>query len=476
MQSMMRYAWILALILCAGISEGQTFIGNYNGDNTIGQVGNNPAFSLTDDRAQINVVSVGANGGGNYLLFNRSALGFLKSGSIVQGTDYIRNPNAATRTMWMGLEVQGPGASVVYKKKYAFAFTTGIRYLVNSDGLDNNLFMHLGANSSLYGRVQDTLQVNNFSFTSQVFKEYNFSFAADVFHTEDQHLNVGVTAKLLAGAGALGLGIPQATFNTADNDGNAYNLTGRATIAFTPYANKFVLTNSPLNALHNATNNMGLGINVGAVYYIHVNNTFTRKKNYQARLALSVTDIGHINYSASSTSGTYAASNQTLWYRNITNNPQETFGNRIFNEYLADSVVKGISAMSRFKVSLPTALRLNADVNVSREVFYINGDLLLNLVSPSASRFGNYYATTVALTPRYYVTPEKDIAVGVPFSYNQLKQGGMGAVVFVGPFYIGCRTFFNMFVNNTFNNIDFYTGLTWRIQQQRQREKDYMMM
>ena len=467
---------MLFFIAVVNPAQAQTFIGNYNGDNTINLIGDNPAFAQTDDRGQVNLVSLGANGGGNYLLFNRSAFGFLTDGIISPGTDYVKNPNAASRQMWMNMELQGPGGSITYKKRYAFAFTTGVRYLVNSKNLDNNVFTHLGANSAAAYPAGDTFNINNFSLTSQLFKEYNFSFAGIVYETESQHLSVGITAKILAGAGAMAIGIPQASFTTTDNDGIAYNATGKVNFAFTPYANHYALTNSPLNALHNATNNMGLGFSAGAVYYVHINNTFNKSKNYQARLALSITDIGSINYTASSTSGTYTVSNQQIGYRAITNDPQETFGNRVFNEYLIDTIAKAQSSMSKFKVSLPTALHLNADVNITREIFYLNANILLNLVNPSASKFANYYTSTITLTPRYYITPEKDIAFGMPFTYNTLKQGSLGGVAFVGSFFVGSRSLFNMFINNTFNNIDFYAGLSMRIQQKRQREKDYMMM
>ncbi len=476
MQYLKYFMWVLAVTVAAQSARAQTFTGNYNGDNTINIIGDNPAFAQTGDRGQVNLVSLGTNGGGNYLLFNRSAFGFLTDGLISPGTDYVKNPAAASRSMWLNMDLQGPGFSVSFKKKYAFAFTTGVRYLVNSNNLDNDVFTHLGVNTGMLRPTQDTYRINNFSFTSQVFREYDFSFATKVFETEDRHLSLGITAKLLAGAGAMGLTIPQASYTTTDNDGIAYNVNGKANFAFTPYANKYALTNSPLNALHNATNNMGLGFSAGAVYYLHINNTFSREKNYQARIALSVTDIGSISYSASSTSGSYLFNDAQIAYRNTTNNPNATFGNRVFNEYLMDTVARAQASASRFKVSLPTALHFNADINITREIFYLNANVLLNLVNPSSAKYTNYYVSTVTITPRYYISPDKDISFGMPFSYNSLKQGGLGGVAFVGPFYVGSRTLFNMFINNMYNNIDFYAGLSVRIKQKRQREKDYMMM
>lgn len=467
--------WCVA-VFSGFISRGQSFMGNYNGDNTIGVIANSPGLAVTDDRGQVSIGALGVNGGGNYLLFNRSAFGFLTTGLETPGTDYVKNPEGATKTLWLNMELQGPGVSVKILKRHVLSLTTGVRYLVNSSNLGNDVFMQLGSTGVRDTLAHDTFNIHNYFFTSQIFKEYNLSYSTYLRDNENYMLAAGVTVKLLVGMGAVGVGVPQAGFATNNGDGIAYGLTGTAHINFTPYANRYALFNSPLNAIKNSMNNLGLGFSVGGVYYIHVNNSFSRKKAYQARFALSVSDIGKINYSASSTSGNYMVSGQNVNYRAITNNPAESFGNRIFNEYLLNTVAQATSSSSKFSVHLPTALRFNADINMSEERFYVNADAIVNLIKPSADKFTNYYITTFCVTPRYYITPEKDIAFGMPFTYNVMGQGTLGAVAYVGPFFIGSRSFFNMFIDNMFNNIDIYTGLNFRIKPKHEKEKDYMMM
>ena len=475
----MRYIrafFFLFISICiANFSNAQTFLGNYSAENTISLVRDNPCFALSNDRAQINA-GFGVSAGGNFLLFNRNIYSFLTDGLANPGTDYIKNPKTADRSMSVTMEILGPGASFTILKKYTFAVTTGIRYLANADHLDNNTFMRLGANAPADSMAKNNFNISNFSLTSQIFKELNLSYATFLKNNEDFSFSVGGTLKILAGVGALGMGVSQANFGTINNDGIAYGLKGNANFAFTPYANKFALFNSPLNAFKNTTNNIGAGLDLGVIYTIHINNTMHKTIGYQARFAASITDIGGISYSASSTSGSYNINNKNINYKGIQNYPQETFGNRIFNEYLLDTLVKATSSISKFRVGLPTALHLNADINVVNNYFFINGNLLLNLRSPDASKYVSHYTTTFTLTPRYMLPHNPEIGFAMPFSYNAMKQGGLGIAAYIGPFYIGSSSVFNSLISNSFSNVNLYMGFSWRIRQKRQKEKDYMMM
>ncbi len=476
----MRYTKALLLSIFSALqvhfATGQVAIGAYSTENTIGMVKDNPSFALTDDRAQVNFAGAGVFAGGNYLLFNRNILSFLVNGDAQSGDGYIKNPTNADRSLSLNMELLGPGASFKILKKHTFAITTALRYLTNSDHLCNNLFLGMGANSVTDSLPKENFNISNYSFVTQMFKEINISYATCLRDNEDISFSAGATLKVLFGQGAMVAGIPQASFNTVNNDGIAYNLSGRANFAYTPYANTFALSNSPMNATQHTTNDPGVGLDIGAIYYVHINNTMKKKVGYQVRLAASITDIGGISYTAAPMSGNFTINNKDFNYKNVQNNNQTTFGNRIFNEYLLDTVVKAAGNISKFWVGLPTAFHLNADVNMSDERFYINGNVLLNLRSPSADNFVNHYITAFTLTPRYYVDKEREIGFALPFTFNVLNQGSLGAVAFVGPFYIGSGSFFNMFITDNFKSIDLYTGFALRIKQKRQKEKDYMMM
>ena len=451
----------LSLIICGGLSA-QPFIGLPSADNTIMLVPENPAFAVHEDVIQANIASVGGIVGGNSFAFNPGVYNFFNTGnSLSNNVDYVKQYGGARKDFNATIDIMGPGASFKIKKKYNVAVTTGMRYLLNSDNLSTDVFAVLGANPRYEAVPIDTHLIHNYSLVAQVFSQVGFTYGGYLYNSQEQTLKGGVTLKILVGAGAVGLGIPTASFATHNNDGNTYTLAGNANIAFTPYANKWAITTNPFNAFSQASFNGGVGFDMGLVYEIHKPENYRLQKKYTVRLAISITDIGGIGYTASSTTGSYSASikdtvrNQPLSY-NIQNNSSVTFGS-ILNTYTKDSVLTQTSSKSKFRVGLPTALRLNGDMKIDED-FYINANALINLRSPSADKYVNHYITGITITPRYM---HNGFGIGLPFSYNKAAQTYIGAVIFMGPFYIGVPTIYNMLV--TRDAISAYAGLSFRI-------------
>ena len=461
--------WALAAVN----ASAQAFLGLYGTDNNITQVRENPAFAVHEDRAQINFSGFGAEVGGNSVLFKRSIFSFIFTGKAALGKDYVKNNNdQPNKTFWANMEYMGPGASFRVKKRYFFSVNTGMRYLVNSNNLDKSVYNLLGVNAPKSPNLVDSYSINNYSLTGQVFSELDLTYAGFIYESEEYKLVGGATVKLLHGISAAGLGIPSASFKTYNNDGLAHNVIGTANLAFTPNANKWALTNSPLRALNVSANNFGAGADLGLVYYMNPNETMMPKKGYVNRFAVSVTDIGSISYTSSTTTGSYAVRDTNINYRGIQNTENVTFGNRIFNDYLADTIAVPTGSSKKFKVGLPTALHLNGDFKIEPR-FFVNGNILINLRKPSADYYSNHYITTITVTPRYVI---RNFGVSMPFSFNVQMQGYLGAIVFVGPAYFGSASLFQIAASNSINNANFFLGANLRIKPKRQKEKDMMMM
>jgi hypothetical protein len=467
---------IIISLICICIytnSTAQAFLGLYATDNYANQVRDNPAFAIHEDRMQLNFAGLGIDIGGNSILFKRSITKFLTSGNAQMDKDYFRNNNDQHQKMfWANIEVTGPGASLLLKKRYFIAINTGMRYLVNSDNLSDRVMGLLGVNPRIDGNKPDSFKISNYSLTGQVFSELNLTYAGFFYESEEYKLEGGATLKILNGISAAGLGIPDASFKTYAHDGYAYSTSGTVNLAFTPNANKWAVANNPFLALQVASNNMGLGMDLGMVYYTNPNEGFTVKKGYITRFAASVTDIGSINYTAASTSGSYRVNDTIINYRGIQNYNAITYGNRIFNNYIIDSVARQTASVKKFKVGLPTALHLNADFKVQPRIF-VNANLLLNLRNPSADKYANHYVSTLTVAPRYMI---KNFSFALPFSFNEIKQGYLGAIVCVGPFYIGSGSLFQLATSNSINNLNIYLGANMRLKPKKQKEKDMMMM
>ena len=274
--------WMLFLICLCGCNSvfAQAFLGLYGTDNSILELRENPAFTVHEDRAQLNFGGIAGEIGGNSIIFKRKIFDFIQTGTATMDNDYYRSFDQHSKTMCANIEIMGPGASVLVKKRYFFAITTGTRYLMNSDNLDDRFFRRMGVNAFVDTNLVDSFKLHNFAITGQVFNEFNMSYGGFFYQSEDYKLVGGVTAKILTGVGAAGLGIPDVSFKTYNNDGLAHNTTGRANVAFTPYANKWAITTNPFNAYHNPSNNLGLGMDLGLVYYMNPNQTMMVKKGY----------------------------------------------------------------------------------------------------------------------------------------------------------------------------------------------------
>lgn len=467
--------WILTLICLSALqsAHAQTFLGLYGNENCVTQIRDNPAFAVTEDRAQINFATAGVNVGSNGLFFRKSVFNFLTNGQATMDKDYYRSYDKHDKSMWGNMEIIGPGASFLVKKRYFFAVTTGMRYMMNMNNLDNGVFRLMGLNPTRTDTLAvDSFTVKKFAITSQVFSELNLSYAGYIFQNEDYALVAGASVKIMNGIGAAGLGVDNARFKTYNNDGVARDAYGDVNLALTPYANKWAITNNPLNALGSPANNMGIGADIGMVYYMNPNETMYRKVGYTNRLAISVTDIGSISYTASSVSGKYNINNKNIDYRHIENNTDASFGTYAFNNFIADTVAKSTGSAKKVKFGLPTALHINGDFKVQPRI-YVNANVLVNLRKPDPVNLSTHYITTFTVTPRYQT---KKFGVSVPFSFNMERQGYLGVILFAGPVYVGSGSLFQMTVSNSINNINAFAGASLRIKQKKPKERDYMMM
>jgi len=430
----------------------QSFIGLNNTENVITETFNNPAFAVNDDVMQINLAGFGFLAGSNAYLFRRN-------GKIVrnwvEGQDFFKDNDPGNKAVWMNIDILGPAVSFKVKKKYNFAITTRSRYFLNVDNLNPDVFGLIDGKPKNH---PDAYSLNNFSLTSQFFSEINLIYSGYLYHSEEHNLTGGIGVKYLIGAGAAGVGTPDLKFNVYENN-MMNNVRGVVNFAFTPYANKWLSEGNPFVALQNGLNNTGLGLDLGLRYeYTPLEGMVGKNSGYLFWIAISITDIGSINYTASSTTGTYIANADTIDLNKLNKSANTTYGDYIY-QYKNDSVFKINNAKNKFKVGLPTALHINGDFKLL-DILYFNANILLNLRKPSTENFGSHYISTLAFTPRLQW---KYFGVGMPFSYNAYKDANIGIVLYAGPFYIGSSTLISSFAQSNIYNIDAYAGLSFRI-------------
>lgn len=428
----------------------QSFLGAQQHDNLITSVYFNPAFAATDDALQINVFGASGYAGSN--AYSYHAGGFSNGGN-----DFIKNISNGKKGLWGNIDILGPGASFLVKKKYSFAITTRTRTLANVDNLNNGVFRLFGND------VADTIQyrLNDLSVVTQLVSEVNLAYAGYLYTAEGHSLKGGVDVKFLIGSGAAAVGVPDMSFYIPGGN-EVSNVNGHLNVDYTPYANQWLSHGNLFSYLGNRTNNFGLGMDMGLVYeYSQGYGMELPKDGYLVRVAASITDIGSINYTASTTSGSYNVKADTFSVGSVDKNPDATYGYNI-QKHINDSTFRQTGSDNKFRVGLPTALHLNADIALF-SFFYLNTDALINLRKPSADKYASHYVSTFCVTPRF---EWKHLGLGIPFYTNAYKQGGFGCIIYLGPLYIGSHSIVALTPSNV-DNMDFFAGLALRIKNKK---------
>ena len=174
----------------------------------------------------------------------------------------------------------------------------------------------------------------------------------------------------------------------------------------------------------------GIGFDIGAVYQWsdkpkEGEDESKRPRFYKYRLAISVTDIGSINYPTGDLI-TYDLNKPNI-------DPDDLEGDDFFT--IMDELF-GPNKISdnKLTVQLPTAAHINFDYSLINHLYInLNGDFALSDVGNNASEI----VPSFILTPRY---ESKWISAYVPFNYDAYKNVAMGIGIRLGPVFVGSNT------------------------------------
>lgn len=448
--------FLLISVLIGGRSAAQSFIGVYRTESRITDVYSNPAYIVNDDVAQVNIAGVSFLGGNNAFKIRTSSVISQKE-EFVRNQDFYKQREKFSKSGWVNLDAYGPGLAVQLMKRHHVAITTRTRFMLNADRVNNTVFQLIDSEVSEDSTI--LYNVNNSVFTTQLFNEVNLTYASTVREEENYVLKAGASLKLLFGVGAIGLAVPKGEFNIY-NKRDVRNLDGEVIVAFTPYANKWTVTDGPNQVLNYNTGDFNLGMDLGAVYEYRPYRSIGQEKEspWFARFSFAITDIGAIKYKASTTTGTYLIQTDSQNLDRFKNTNDKTFGRQIY-ELTKDSILIEKSIREDFKVGLPTALRLSGEIN-AQGPFYMYVGALVNLRNPKTSKFASHYLTTLIFMPRL---DWKNIAVSMPLTVNSRRHVTLGATLSLGPIYVGSNSLFSSALAKTVSNIDFHFGANFRI-------------
>lgn len=460
---MLRKILSLGLLLIYQTNAfAQQFIGNSLSEYTAVQmVPSNPAWVCNSETGvEIYAFGYSAMAGTNAYLFDKNwVLGGYR-GQAIEGKDYIRDSRIGIKHIWANAEVLGPAFTLAHNHKHYVGMYTRYRQIVRGGGISSSEMPLIGdLNNPLY--YEHPITIENAGFTVHSFGELGFTYGR-VLRDDDYHFfKAGATIKYLFGFAAASVYTNSLTYERKNSDTLA-QLRGDLTTAYTYNLSPFVdydAANDRSNWFDRAGRG-GLGLDLGVQYQYHPDGNPNYRTQYLFSLAASLTDFGSVKYIADSGSAVYRARSGARHIDNLNKRPNEDAA-LYFRRQVRDTLLQVEDAYGTFRVSLPTALRLNADWNVYPR-FNMAVNMLLNLKGNNGKIYNPGYVGYLNVTPSYGI---KNVRVGIPFTFTRRQTIALGMLFRLGPIYAGSNTLISSVImtKSRIRNIDGFIGLSFKI-------------
>jgi outer membrane protein OmpA-like peptidoglycan-associated protein len=475
---------VLAMVAGPYLSSGQDFLPVLN-DNYMGI---NQAFlqpaAIADSRfrSDFNVAGFSNDIYNDAMRFRSRWI--LYPGEIVTNEDwwdentYLDNANGRDKNMFFSQSIVGPSFLANLSPKHAIGFTSRLRSIANAEGIDEPLFR------LMYSNYQDSEYYNkwyrdeNMRAMQHVFGDYGLTYARIIFDKGNHFLKGGATIKLLQGIAASYIQTGELYYYF-----NGEEYPGAKPISWnSPYAKGGLSDNwgdigengyYSFSMNYQVTAKPSVGWDFGVVYewrpdfYKAVNphdGTMRADKNkYFVKVGLSVLDLGRLvyekDYNSSDLILAFTPDYKNRYDMSDNNVPDDTYwldadeANFTFRNYVnfsqemhersvnGEGVWKDASNKEIFLAKLPTAISLQADVNLFLEGLYVNLTTYWGLNQGYTHSPNSHYISNYSITPRY---ERAWYGASIPISINQYGKVEVGLGVRAGVFYFG--------VNNLFSN------------------------
>lgn len=463
-------------------------LGNYAGTNSLYH---NPAL-VADSRYSVygNLVGfnyyVGNNHTGwdapySFASFITNSVGDQyrnERGKILFPRKYLNQRlNGNLKYLNTGVDLRLPSLMVSLKNgRYGLAFNTRARAILNLNQTTEPLAQLIrGSNqdTTLHGQV----------FTDQkgrlglnAFAEYSVTFGAVIVDDETDFLKIGITAKRLIGISQNRIEIDRADYEIIPDPewGNLRYMTSVSSLdGSTHYTVDDGITSASLNPnwwlSGQSAPGSGWGADIGAVYEYRPNIRSFRNfgsagsprrdpslNKYLYRIAVSITDIGFLNFH-----NTYYNYSQTA--ENVRGNLNyNSFNpwNGIDHLYGALESTLGLPAATPAarKMLLPMAFQASIDYNY-RPNFYISTLFVAPLTRMRSQNM--YQESVLSVIPRY---EHRWYEISMPVSLmNHYRSFGVGLAGRAGPLWFGTDHLVGLFNIGKPRALSFYAGLSMGI-------------
>ena len=400
----------------------------------------NPAMMAnTQDYLNINIVS------GNLFIQNNFA--YIPSGDYSlwdavrskplpeygeDNTNFLYHTNHKLKDAVVNIRLMGPSA-MLQLGDHAFGFSTGVRVFTSGNHIPWEIPV-FGVEGLKYKDLHN-IKFNDYDFDFQVnaWGEIGFSYAYTLIKYFDQQLTIGITAKYLMGYSGAYVDVQNAEY-IVQNDTviNIKNLNAEVGFALpVDYDNNDFPDSGP------TIKGGGLGLDIGVVYVKrkYVDNKRWKRlcgqryEEYKYRIGVSILDIGSIKYKHNAQLHSY--NNVGALWENVDDISFHSV-NQIVGEmsekFYGDPDESLIG--NSFKVGLPTALSIQADVHIKKNFFL--GGFLVNPIRLNARTLRR--PAELAIIPRF---ESSNLEFSLPLSLYEYERFMVGAAFRIYFFTIG---------------------------------------
>tara|TARA_R110000868_G_scaffold601_2_gene4285 strand:+ start:2327 stop:3517 length:1191 start_codon:yes stop_codon:yes gene_type:complete len=383
-------------------------------------------------RTSINLISLSSFGGSDYFGINFTDI--IKSDTGFDfSTDAEKFPSNANN-FFLNVDVMGPSFMFNLTPKSSIGVVSRARAFLNINKINGQLYENI---------IQDFNLDENFNFNSENLNgtihgwgEIGLVYGRILLNNNQNFIKGGITLKYLKGAGGLFM--------------NSQGFSGQ----YTAIDQQLTTTGSLIYGISQDFDNeninfssltSGFGTDIGFTYEWRPNSirdsiNALNENKYKLKLAVSITDIGAINYKES---------NITTYNLNQTTNAS-TYDN--FEDFLNDNYTYS-ERIDAVKIKLPTALHLLVDYKINKS-FYLSFQSNLSILknnTPNANSIINNTTISPRLETKYF-------SLYSPISYRQYGDLSWGAGFRISSFAIGSGSILSNLLSKSSKTTDIYVA------------------
>ncbi len=410
----------------------QSYVGhavdNYSG---IHSVVFNPANIVGSPfKADINLISFSGLAGSDYL--NIKIRDFAEEEFDFEDDDIL---NATDSNNFFGnVDVVGPSFMFNLNEKNSIGFISRARAFYQINNISGNLFENLVNDFD----TDEDFDFNSSNLSSNVhaWAEIGLAYGRVLWSGQKHLLKAGVTIKYLMGLGS--------AFASTNNFSGTY-FADRDVIESQGELTYGVSQDFDTDDIRFEDVTTGIGLDVGFVYEYHPKRTDDQTRYYQdpyrLKLAVSVTDMGSINYENTEF---------TTYDLNASVSTSEVDDIQDF----LDENYQGTTEIQEASIQLPTALHLLVDYRLSNKLL-ISAQANLAM-SSQGDQFSNRIINTIVLAPRLET---RWFSLYAPVSFREFGDTAFGAGIRLGPLSIGSGSILSNLLSDQSQTADVFVGL-----------------